>query len=282
MEPRKRRRKRKPAHAAAINDGHENLLLATLPAGERRLLLLHCAPVALTFGERLSEQGERIRHVYFPTGAFISLISAIDGRHRLELGLVGTEGMLGVSLLLGVNEAPMRALVQGAGTALRLDAADFARVLARSPILQQTLERYFHVLMSQLAQMAACMRFHVVEARLARWLLMTRDRANSREFYLTQEFLAQMLGVRRVGVTRAARSLQRRKLIRYSRGRMTILDGRGLEHASCECYAASGKIYRRLLGKQVRARRATAAVRGFIRPAVFAMPQKVPRRRLGA
>jgi hypothetical protein len=162
--------------------------------------------------------------------------------------------MLGVSLLVGVNEAPLRALAQGAGPALRIGAAKFSRALKRSPVLQQTLTRYLHILMSQLAQMAACTRFHVVEARLARWLLMTRDRAHSREFYLTQEFLAYMLGVRRVGITRAARSLQRLKLIRYSRGHIIILDGPGLEHASCECYAAGGRMYERLLGKQARSR----------------------------
>jgi len=255
---------RRPRSATEAN-GRQNHLLAALPAAERRQLLAHCEPVELTFGERLCEQGDRIRHVYFPTGGFISLISSIDGRPRLEVGLVGTEGMLGVSLLVGVNDAPLRALVQGAGPALRIEAADFSRVLKRSPVLRQALMRYLYVLMSQLAQMTACTRFHVVEARLARWLLMTRDRAHSNEFDLTQEFLAYMLGVRRVGITRAARSLQRRKLIRYSRGKMTVLDGRGLERASCGCYTAGGHMYERLLGKgaRTRARRRTRAARPF-------------------
>jgi CRP-like cAMP-binding protein len=142
----------------------------------------------------------------------------------------------------------LRALVQGAGPALRIEAAQFARVLTRSPVLRQLLMRYLYVLMSQLAQMTACMRFHVVEARLARWLLMTRDRADSNEFNLTQEFLAYMLGVRRVGITRAARSLQRRALIHYNRGKVKIVDGRGLERASCECYAAGEQMYQQVLG----------------------------------
>ena len=245
---------RKSRQTAATAVRRENLLLAALPASERRRVLSLCESVELAFRDRLCEQGEQIRHVYFPTGGFVSLISSIDGRPRLELGLVGTEGMLGVSLLMGVSEAPLRALVQGAGAALRIGAKTFSRELTRSPVLRQALMRYLYVLMGQLAQSAGCVRFHLVEARLARWLLMTRDRAHSSEFYLTQEFLAHMLGVRRVGITRAARSLQRRKLIRYNRGQMTILDDRGLERAACECYTADGQMYERLLGKGVDAR----------------------------
>jgi CRP-like cAMP-binding protein len=260
MDPPRSRAIRRPAQIAATADGRENLLLAALPAFERRRFLSQCEAVELAFGDRLCDQGKRVRHAYFPTGGFISLISSVDGRPRLELGLVGTEGMLGVSLLMGVNDAPLLALVQGAGPALRIGAAKFSRALARSPALREAVMRYFYVLMSQLAQSAACLRFHLIEARLARWLLMTRDRAHSGKFYLTQEFLAQMLGVRRVGITRAARSLQRRNLIRYNRGQMIILDDRGLERTSCGCYTAGRQMYERLLGKitpvRPRARRA--------------------------
>jgi CRP-like cAMP-binding protein len=231
--------------AAALPPG--NLLLAGLPDAERRRLIERCEPVELAFEHVLCEVGDRIRHVYFPTASFISLISSVDTGSSLEVGLVGAEGMFGSSLLLGVDVSSLRGLVQGAGPALRMDATQFSRELKRSPPLAKRLNSYLYVVTTQVQQMAACARFHVVAARLARWLLMTRDRAQSNEFRLTQEFLAYMLGVRRAGITRAASALQRRRLIRYSRGKMRILDARGLEAVSCECYAKAGQLYDRMM-----------------------------------
>jgi len=164
------------------------------------------------------------------------------------VGMIGTEGMFGAGLMLGVDISPLHALVQGGGPALRMNAKRFRRELEENPALQRGLNRYLYVLISQLAQAAACTRFHVVEARLARWLLMTRDRARSDEFYLTQDFLSHMLGVRRVGVTKAAGSLQKRKLIDYSRGVIKILDHGGLRAAACGCYLADKRTYKRILG----------------------------------
>jgi len=146
-----------------------------------------------------------------------------------------------------VNDSPLRALVQGPGTALRMSTARFREELAQSPILQHGLDRYLCVVMGQLEQTAACIRFHVVEARLARWLLMTQDRAHSNEFHITHEFLASMLGVRRVGITKAACELQNRKLISYKRGAITVLDRIGLEAASCKCYEADKLIYEKMM-----------------------------------
>jgi len=225
-----------------------NRLLAALPASERQRFLADCSEVELTFGSVLYEQGERVRHVYFPINSFISMLTTVDDKSTLEVGMIGNEGMCGYNVVLDGSHAPLRALTQGAGVAWRMDSARFRRCLDSMPALRIVLNRYVHVLLRQLAQTAACTRFHVVEKRLARWLLMTGDRAHADSFHVTQEFLAFMLGVRRVGVTAAAGILQARHLIRYSRGHVTILNRERLEAAACVCYSADLESYRQGLG----------------------------------
>jgi len=225
-----------------------NRLLAALPRKDSVQLHANCEEIELIFAEVLYRPGELISHVYFPTGSSISLVNPINGVAGLEVGLIGNEGMLGITLMLGVDVAPFHALVHGAGLALRMTTALFLHELEQSLALQLELKRYLYVSMSQLAHTAACVRFHLVEARLARWLLMTQDRAHSDHFHVTQVFLAYMLGVRRVGITKAANSLLKQKLISYRRGDITILDRVGLEAASCRCYRADKEIYERIMG----------------------------------
>ncbi len=214
----------------------ENQLLAAVPREEHKRLLAVLEPVTLTFGEVLYEPGDPIRHVYFPVVGLVSLLTLVDQHLALEVGLVGNEGMVGIPLALGEDVSTIRALVQGEGSAMRMKSTTFLKELRRSPNLQRALNHYTNTLMAQVAQTAACNRFHVVEERLARWLLMTRDRVQANDFPMTQEFLSHMLGVRRVGITKAAGALQRHNLIRYSRGKISILDGKGLEAAACQCY----------------------------------------------
>jgi CRP-like cAMP-binding protein len=225
-----------------------NRLLEALPGNDRRRLLAGCEAVGLVFAEVLHSPPDPLAHVYFPINSTISLVMPIDGHACMEVGMVGNEGMFGIPLALGIESSPVRAVVQGAGRAWRLDAKRFRQELAQSETLRGAMDRYVFVHLNQLAQMAACTRFHVVESRLARWLLMTQDRAHADTFHVTQEFLAFMLGVRRVGVTKAAGSLQRRGLIGYFRGDVTVLDRRGLKAASCGCYKADRDAYARVLG----------------------------------
>ena len=220
-----------------------NHILAALPRKEYQALLPFLESVSLAFGDVLYEPGAGIRFVYFPEDCLVSLLTAVESAQAAEVGLVGCEGMVGIPVALGISESPFLAVVQGNGTAWRMSAAQLRRQIAASPNLQRELFRFTHLLMTQVAQTAACNRFHVVSQRLARWLLMTRDRVISNQFLLTQEFLARMLGVRRVGVTVAASDLQKRKIIRYSRGTITILDDKALEAVSCGCYGAVKNLY---------------------------------------
>lgn len=221
----------------------QNRLLKGLSSKDCDSIVQSCEHFELHFGEVLYQANERISHVYFPLQGFVSLVAVLDDRGELEVGLVGSEGMVGASLVLGVDVSAELAIVQRQGTALRMLASEFHRHCALNPELRDKIQRYLHVSMTQLAQIAACTSYHLVQARLARWLLMSRDRARSGEFHLTQEFLAYMLGVRRVGVTQAAAALQAKGLIRYKRGDITILNSAGLRKVACACYTKGNRIY---------------------------------------
>jgi CRP-like cAMP-binding protein len=229
-----------PAQAVAIP--RSNALLAGVKPREYARLSRLLRPVALRFGDILQEP-EAVTHVYFPVDCLVSLFAPLAHEAGVEVGMIGSEGMVGVSVALGVHTSTVLALIQGSGTALRMDASAFEAELARNGALKAHVQRYAHVLMGQLGQTAACNAFHPIEARCARWLLMTRDRMQSNELELTHAFLARMRGVRRVGVTVAAGNLQRQGLITYSRGRIEILDGKRLAKSACECYATLEQLY---------------------------------------
>jgi CRP-like cAMP-binding protein len=222
-----------------------NWVLASIPPKQYARLRAQLESVTLKFGQVLYEPGATIRHVYFPIDCLISLLTAVDRGKTLEVGMVGNEGMAGMPFILGMGVSGVRALVQGGGKALRIASAPFRIEFARNPALQQALYRYTYALMAQISQTAACNRFHSAQARLARWLLMTRDRVNSDEFPLTHEFLAHMLGVRREGVSEAASALKRRKLLDYSRGEIRILDVPRLLTTSCSCYQKVKDVFER-------------------------------------
>ena len=224
-----------------------NQLVAGLPKSARRRIIKASKRVDLRFGDILCEAEEPFQHVYFPETGFISLVATVGTHHPLEMGLIGSEGMLGATLILGLAESPLRGVVQGSGVALRLSAAQLRQELKLAPSVPRALRQYLFVLMAQLSLTAGCTRFHDVESRLCRWLLMTHDRAHGEPFDLTHQFLADMLGVQRSAVTIAAGKLQERGLVAYTRGRIRVLDRKGLESASCPCYLASTRTYERLM-----------------------------------
>jgi len=213
-----------------------NALCSAVANHERLRLLGHCEPVELTDGVVLCERGKDYAHAYFPLTCSISVVTELHGHAPLEMGLIGNEGMLGASLAQGNERAPMRAVVRGSGSALRISAAQCRELLGSSPSLGRVMQHYLYVLMLQLSHACACIRFHEIEPRLARWLLMTHDRAHADRFHLTHQSLADLLGVRRSGITVAAGNLQGRGLIRYRRGEIVVTDRSGLEAASCRCY----------------------------------------------
>lgn len=213
-----------------------NRLLASLPRSEHKRLALDLKPVELMFSEILYESGDRIEYVYFPSNSIISLLSTMSERSTLEVGMVGNEGIAGLSVFMGVDTSANRAIVQGTGSALRLSSSAIRREANRLGSLHRLLHRYTNSLLLQISQSSICNRFHSVDSRLAKWLLMTRDRLGADEFRLTQEFMSNMLGVRREGVNRAAGALQTAKLICYSRGKISILNGRRLQEKACCCY----------------------------------------------
>ena len=226
-----------------------NQLLDRLPKRLGQGLRADCELVQLLAGESLGEPESPIGAIYFPSGSYISLSAPVAATTALEVALVGREGMLGLPLLLGSSHSSLRAVVRGAGPAWRLPTPQFRRLLRAQPVLRRQLEVYACVVFGQLAQSAVCASFHPIEARLARWLLMADDRGQGQRQRIQQTHaqLAALLGVRRSGVTTAAGELQRRQLIRYSRGGIRILDRPGLQQAACDCYQRLSALYTRLL-----------------------------------
>jgi CRP-like cAMP-binding protein len=225
-----------------------NRLLARLPPEEFERLRPHLSRVSFKLGEVIYESGGRQSYIYFPTTAIVSLLYLMENGSSAEMGLAGCEGLVGIALFMGGDTVPNRAVVQSAGAAYRMKTKVLQGEFARGGTFQRLLLRYTQALMTQMSQTAACNRLHTIEQQLCRWLLLSRDRLDSDELVMTQELIANMLGVRREGVTQAAGRLQEQGLISYVRGRITILDRRGLEASVCECYKVVKDEYDRLLG----------------------------------
>jgi CRP-like cAMP-binding protein len=222
-------------------------LLGALPAEVFGRVAAHLEPVSMPLGSSIYESGSQLQHVYFPTSSIVSLLYVLENGASAEIAVVGNEGVVGISLFMGGDTTPSRAVVQSAGEGYRLKAAILKSEFHRGGQLMQLLLRYTQALITQMCQTAVCNRHHSIEQQLSRWLLLSLDRLSSNELVMTQELIANMLGVRREGVTEAAGKLQRAGLIRYSRGRITVLDRPGVERSVCECYAVVKKEFDRLL-----------------------------------
>ncbi|HEV2861871.1 MAG TPA: Crp/Fnr family transcriptional regulator [Pyrinomonadaceae bacterium] len=233
---------------ADTSDPTKNRLLAALPREEYELIVPNLGPTSFKLGEVVYESGGKMEHIYFPTTSIVSLLYVMENGASAEMGMAGNEGLVGVALFMGGNSMPNRAVVQNAGGAVRMKAQVMRNEFARGGAFQSLLLRYTQALITQMSQTAVCNRLHAIEQQLCRWLLLIHDRMDSDELVMTQELIANMMGVRREGVTAAAGRLQEQGLISYVRGRIQILDRRGLEAAVCECYKVVKDEYDRLLG----------------------------------
>jgi CRP-like cAMP-binding protein len=231
----------------STSDPRQNRLLAALPDDEWTRWAPHLEPVDMPLGQVLYESGHQLAHVYFPTTSIVSLLYVMEDGASAEIAVVGYEGIVGISLFMGGGSTPSRALVQSAGRGFRLRADLMLHEFNRAGPVLHLLLRYTQALITQMAQTAVCNRHHSLDQQLCRWLLLSLDRLHSRDLVMTQELIANMLGVRREGVTEAAGRLQQAGLIEYRRGHITVLDRAGLERRTCECYAVVKKEYDRLL-----------------------------------
>ena len=232
---------------AKFPDPRDNHLLAALPQLEWTRWLPQLESVALQLGQVLYESGSTLEHVYFPTTAIVSLLYVMENGASAEIAVAGNEGVVGISIFMGGESTPSRAVVQSAGLGFRLPAQTIKDEFSRSGPVMHVMLRYTQALITQMSQTAVCNRHHSLDQQLCRWLLLSLDRLNGNELVMTQELIANMLGVRREGVTEGALKLQRAGLIQYARGRITVLDRPGLEKRTCECYAVVKREYDRLL-----------------------------------
>ncbi len=232
---------------ASSPDPKQNVILAALPAAEWQRWHAHLEPVDLYLGQVVYEPGDTMAHVYFPTTAIVSLLYVLDDGASAEIAVVGNEGVVGISLFMGGESTPSRAVVQSAGHGYRLNSELLKTEFNRAGAATRLLLRYTQALITQMAQTAVCNRHHTLDQQLCRWMLLSLDRLRGSELVMTQQLIANMLGVRREGVTESALKLQKAGLIRYSRGHITVLDRAGLERSTCECYAVVKKEYDRLL-----------------------------------